>query len=42
MPDRGKLGRFIGGGPDALLHKAGWIKVYRDPAAFERLLDGAQ
>jgi hypothetical protein len=32
VPDRGKLGRFIGGGPYALLHKAGWISYARHDA----------
>jgi hypothetical protein len=32
VPDRGKLGRFIGGGPEALLHKAGWISYARHDA----------
>jgi hypothetical protein len=32
VPDRGKLGRFIGGGPDTLLHKAGWISYARNDA----------
>jgi Beta-lactamase enzyme family len=32
VPDRGKLGRFIGGGPYALLHKAGWISDARHDA----------
>jgi hypothetical protein len=32
VPDRGKLGRFIGGGPDTLLHKAGWISSARHDA----------
>ena len=32
VPDRGKLGRFIGGGPAALLHKAGWISYARHDA----------
>jgi hypothetical protein len=32
VPDRGKLGRFIGGGPDTLLHKAGWISYARHDA----------
>jgi Beta-lactamase enzyme family len=32
VPDRGKLGRFIGGGPNALLHKAGWISYARHDA----------
>jgi Beta-lactamase enzyme family len=27
--DRGKLGRYLGGGPYALLHKAGWITSAR-------------
>lgn len=30
--DRAKLGRFIGGGPNALLHKAGWISSARHDA----------
>jgi hypothetical protein len=30
--DRGKLGRFLGGGPYALLHKAGWISYARHDA----------
>src|SRR6185312_10875117 len=29
VPDRGKLGRFIAGGPYALMHKAGWISYAR-------------
>jgi hypothetical protein len=32
VPDRGKLGRFIGGGPYALMHKAGWITYARHDA----------
>jgi hypothetical protein len=32
VPDRGKLGRFIAGGPYALLHKAGWISGARHDA----------
>ena len=32
VPDRGKLGRYIGGGPYALLHKAGWIADARHDA----------
>ena len=32
VPDRGKLGRFIAGGPYALLHKAGWISDARHDA----------
>jgi len=32
VPDRGKLGRFIGGGPYALLHKAGWVTYARHDA----------
>ena len=32
VPDRGKLGRFLGGGPFALLHKAGWISGARHDA----------
>jgi hypothetical protein len=32
VPDRGKLGRFIGGGPNTLLHKAGWISYARHDA----------
>ena len=31
-PTAGKLGRFIGGGPYALLHKAGWISYARHDA----------
>jgi hypothetical protein len=30
--DRGKLGRFLGGGPYALVHKAGWISYARHDA----------
>jgi beta-lactamase class A len=30
--DRGKLGRFLAGGPYALLHKAGWISSARHDA----------
>ncbi len=30
--DRGKLGRFLAGGPYALLHKAGWISDARHDA----------
>ena len=30
--DRGKLGRFLGGGPFALVHKAGWITYARHDA----------
>jgi len=30
--DRGKLGRFLGGGPYVLLHKAGWISYARHDA----------
>jgi beta-lactamase class A len=29
VPDRGKLGRYLAGGPYALLHKAGWISDAR-------------
>jgi hypothetical protein len=32
VPDRGKLGRFLAGGPYALLHKAGWIVGARHDA----------
>ena len=32
VPDRGKLGRFIGGGSYTLLHKAGWISSARHDA----------
>jgi hypothetical protein len=32
VPDRAKLGRFLGGGPYALLHKAGWIVSARHDA----------
>jgi hypothetical protein len=32
VPDRGKLGRFLGGGPYALPHKAGWISYARHDA----------
>ena len=32
VPDRGKLGRFIAGGPYALMHKAGWISYARHDA----------
>jgi beta-lactamase family protein len=32
VPDRGKLGRFLGGGPYALVHKAGWITYARHDA----------
>jgi Beta-lactamase enzyme family len=32
VPDRGKLGRFIGGGPYVLMHKAGWITYARHDA----------
>jgi hypothetical protein len=32
VPDRGKLGRFIGGGPETLVHKAGWISYARNDA----------
>jgi beta-lactamase class A len=32
VPDRGKLGRSLGGGPYALLHKAGWISTARHDA----------
>jgi hypothetical protein len=32
VPDRGKLGRFLGGGPEVLLHKAGWISSARHDA----------
>ena len=32
VPDRGKLGRFLAGGPYALLHKAGWISSARHDA----------
>jgi beta-lactamase class A len=32
VPDRGKLGRYIAGGPYALLHKAGWISGARHDA----------
>lgn len=32
VPDRGKLGRFIAGGPYTLLHKAGWISSARHDA----------
>jgi beta-lactamase family protein len=32
VPDRGKLGRFLGGGPYALMHKAGWISYARHDA----------
>jgi hypothetical protein len=29
VPDRGKLGRYLGGGPYTLAHKAGWITTAR-------------
>jgi hypothetical protein len=29
VPDRGKLGRYLVGGPYALLHKAGWVSSAR-------------
>ena len=32
VPDRGKLGRFLAGGPYALLHKAGWTSSVRHDA----------
>jgi beta-lactamase class A len=32
VPDRGKLGRFLSGGPFTLLHKAGWISGARHDA----------
>ena len=32
VADRGKLGRFLAGGPYALLHKAGWISTARHDA----------
>ena len=32
VDDRGKLGRFIAGGPYTLLHKAGWISYARHDA----------
>jgi|SRR5581483_7355196 len=32
VPDRGKLGRFLAGGPYALAHKAGWISDARHDA----------
>ena len=32
VPDRGTLGRFIAGGPYALMHKAGWISYARHDA----------
>ena len=32
VPDRGKLGRFLGGGSSVLLHKAGWISSARHDA----------
>jgi hypothetical protein len=32
VPDRGKLGRYLGGGPATLLHKAGWISYARHDA----------
>jgi len=32
VPDRGKLGRFLGGGPATLMHKAGWISYARHDA----------
>jgi beta-lactamase family protein len=32
VPDRGKLGRFLGGGPYTLVHKAGWITYARHDA----------
>ena len=32
MPDRGKLGRFLAGGPYALLHKGGWVSSARHDA----------
>jgi beta-lactamase class A len=32
VPDREKLGRFLAGGPYALLHKAGWISTARHDA----------
>jgi hypothetical protein len=32
VADRGKLGRYLGGGPDTLVHKAGWISYARHDA----------
>jgi hypothetical protein len=32
VADRGKLGRYVGGGPNALAHKAGWISYARHDA----------
>jgi beta-lactamase class A len=32
VPDRGKLGRYLAGGPYALVHKAGWISEARHDA----------
>jgi hypothetical protein len=32
VPDRGKLGRYIAGGPYTLMHKAGWISDGRHDA----------
>jgi len=32
VPDRGKLGRYLAGGPYALMHKAGWISYARHDA----------
>jgi hypothetical protein len=32
VPDRGKLGRYLAGGPYALVHKAGWISYARHDA----------
>ena len=32
VPDRGKLGRYLAGGPYALMHKAGWISSARHDA----------
>jgi hypothetical protein len=32
VPDRGKLGRYLAGGPYALAHKAGWISYARHDA----------
>jgi hypothetical protein len=32
VPDRGKLGRYLSGGPYALVHKAGWISYARHDA----------
>jgi beta-lactamase class A len=32
VPDRDKLGRYLAGGPYALMHKAGWISYARNDA----------